>query len=281
MKPTEGAILCVVLLVAIVLGSGKVTKKPSNMSKRLTKKQLYRKEGEKLSKKSLNISARVTKKPLNMMGYDRVSTKPLNMSETDKMTTMPLNTSSQDTTTESIFYMYDGAVGLSNKSITAEEYAKWMEEYEYEEPDCKKPGNMCEYVGYHPDNGMFHEQWAKRSTWNDPIVPSLSSGMAVKEPEKPEGAPAGEPSASGNIPYNKSCCTPSHITKCPFKSMIKRVGRVFTPHFWKRKYHKIMYDEDIGPCDPNDCRCATVDDQHNCEKLGHQCPCTQHKASKK
>uniref|UniRef100_A0A8D8YML4 Uncharacterized protein n=1 Tax=Cacopsylla melanoneura TaxID=428564 RepID=A0A8D8YML4_9HEMI len=106
------------------------------------------------------------------------------------------------------------------------------------------------------------------------VTISISTGMAVKEPND-ENSSMGDKKWE----YPKSCC--SHLTKCPFKGWVKRVGRVFTPHFWKRHYHKIVHGKDIGACDPNDCRCATLDDQHNCEQLGHQCPCTQQKASKK
>uniref|UniRef100_A0A8D8S224 Uncharacterized protein n=1 Tax=Cacopsylla melanoneura TaxID=428564 RepID=A0A8D8S224_9HEMI len=247
MKLTEVAIWCLVILVAITWASGRVTKKPSNMSKKLIKKPLHVNKRDRVSKKPLNITKRVDMNPIHMS--NRVSKKHLNMSDGYRATNMPPNTSSEDTTTEEPFYMYDGGVGLSNKSITAAEYSKWMEEYEYEEPDCTKPGNMCEYVGYQPRNRLFHHIWAGRSTWGDTTInPSEELWKAIKK-------------RFNNYWEDK-------------KDKVKKKYNKVREMFGLRK------NKDHERCHPENCTCHSEEEHKKyCSNLS--CPCNEQKTNNK
>lgn len=80
---------------------------------------------------------------------------------------------------------------------------------------------------------------------------------------------ADEASTNGN---NNTCVAQS---KCPFMKCFKGIKRVFTLHFWKRHYYKMVHGKDIGACDPSNCQCATEEDTQACLKAGHDCHCTK------
>uniref|UniRef100_A0A8D8R7Y5 Uncharacterized protein n=1 Tax=Cacopsylla melanoneura TaxID=428564 RepID=A0A8D8R7Y5_9HEMI len=89
----------------------------------------------------------------------------------------------------------------------------------------------------------------------------------------------GSGSETEKPPEGKTCC--QQLSKCPFKSFFTKVGRVFTLHFWKRHYHKIVHGKDIGVCDPANCKCVSEDDRHACLKANHTCPCSGQKSESK